>query len=225
MSYHLKSVYGNYHIDLGIVTNKEGIDMLLNNSAIKELRRADFAVLYKLKKVDDRYYLEITNVRFSYLQDNGVFDVLDAIPYRETMLIGEGYADIKQTFKRPMSMTVYNDPLNNDPPAYLCCQRTIEPRYDCTRIDEDIDTVAETDKQNPNSVQQPKPDKQKSELYTGHIGNPVSTDMTAVLERIDKLERAVNKLQVQVNELDGRVRRIGGIVGTSSATRRIYPCS
>lgn len=215
MSYHLKSVYGNYHVDLGIVTNKEGIDMLLNNSAIKELRCADFAVLYKLKKVDDRYYLEITNVRFSYLQDNGVFDVLDAIPYRETMLIGEGYADIKQTFKRPMSMTVYNDPLNNDPPAYLCCQRTIEPRYDCTRIDEDIDTVAETDKQKPNSVQQSAPDSQKSELCTEHIGNPVSADMTSALERIDKLERLVNKLQIQINALGGSARRIGGIFPTS----------
>ena len=73
MSYHLKSVYGYYCVDLGIVTNKEGIDMLLNNSAIKQLRRVDFVVLYKLKKVDDRYYLEITNVRFSYLADNGVF--------------------------------------------------------------------------------------------------------------------------------------------------------
>lgn len=215
MSYHLKSVYGNYHVDLGIVTNKEGIDMLLNNSAIKQLRSVDFAVLYKLKKVDDRYYLEIKNVRFSYLHDNGVFDILDAIPYRETMLIGEGYTDVKQTFKTPLSMTVYNDPSNNDPPAYLRCKRTIEPRYDCTRIDEDIDTVAEDDKQKPNSVQQSASDSQKSELCTEHIGNPVSTDMTAVLERIDKLERAVNKLQVQVYSLDGRIRSIGGFVGIS----------
>ena len=215
MNYNLKSVYGNYHVDLGIVTNNEGIDMLMNNSAVKELRRAGIAELYKIEKVDDRYYLKITDVTFRYLEGNGVFDVLDAIPYRETMLIGEDYTDVKQTFKRPMSMTVYNDPSNNDPPAYLSCKRTIEPRYECTRIDEDIDTVAETDKQNPNVAQQPKLDKQKSELYTGHIGNPVSTDMTAVLERIDKLERAVNKLQVQVYELDGRVRRVGGIVGTS----------
>lgn len=215
MSYHLKSVYGYYQVDLGIVTNKECIDMLLNNSAIKQLRRVDLAVLYKLKKVDDRYYLEITNVRFSYLHDNGVFDILDAIPYRETMLIGEGYPDVKQTFKTPLSMTVYNDPSNNDPPAYLSCKRTIELRYDCTRIDEDIDTVAETDKQNSNSAQQSESDSQKSELYTGHIGNPVSTDMTAVLERIDKLERAVNKLQLEVYKLDGRVRSIGGFVGIS----------
>ena len=202
MSYHLKSVYGNYHVDLGIVTNKEGIDMLLNNSAVKLFRRSGHAALYKLKKVDDRYYLEITNVTFSYLADNGVFDVLDAIPYRETMLIGEDYIDIKQTFKHPESMSMCNNPLHNDPPAYLHCKRTVEPRYDCTRIDEDIDTVAETDKQNPNVTQSSEPDKQKS-------------DMTAVLERIDKLERAVNKLQVQVYKLDGR----------SSATCRIYPCS
>ena len=91
-------------------------------------------------------------------------------------------------------MTVYNDPSNNDPPAYLSCKRTIEPRYDCTRIDEDIDTAAEVDKQNPNVAQQPESDSLKSELYTGHIGNPVSADMTSVLERIDKLERAVKLL-------------------------------
>lgn len=206
MSYHLKSVYGNYHVDLGIVTNKEGIDMLLNNSTVKKLRCAGIAELYKMEKAADRYYLKITNVTFRCLEDNGVFDVLDVIPYRETMLIGEDYTDVKQTFKRPMSMTVYNDPSNNDPPAYLHCKRTIEPRYECTRIDEDIaediDAVAKSDKQNLDSAQQSEPDKQKS-------------DMTAVLERIDKLERAVNKLQVQVYELDGRVRRVGGIVGTS----------
>lgn len=202
MSYHLKSVYGNYHVDLGIVTNKEGIDMLLNNSTVKKLRCAGIAELYKMEKAADRYYLKITNVTFRCLEDNGVFDVLDVIPYRETMLIGEDYTDVKQTFKRPMSMTVYNDPSNNDPPAYLHCKRTIEPCYDCTRIDEDIDAVAKFDKQNLDSAQQSEPDKQKS-------------DMTAVLERIDKLERAVNKLQVQVYELDGRVRRVGGIVGTS----------
>lgn len=206
MSYHLKSVYGNYHVDLGIVTNKEGIDMLLNNSTVKKLRCAGIAELYKMEKAADRYYLKITNVTFRCLEDNGVFDVLDVIPYRETMLIGEDYTDVKQTFKRPMSMTVYNDPSNNDPPAYLHCKRTIEPRYECTRIDEDIaediDAVAKFDKQNLDSAQQSEPDKQKS-------------DMTAVLERIDKLERAVNKLQVQVYELDGRVRRVGGIVGTS----------
>ena len=210
MSYHLKSVYGNYHVDLGIVTNKEGIDMLLANSAIKQLRLAELAVLYKLKKVDDRYYLEIKHVTFSYLADNGVFDILDAIPYRETMLIGEDYTDITQTFKHPESTSMYNDP-----PVYLRCERTVRPCYNCTRIDEDIDTVAETDKQKSNSVQQSAPNSQKSELCTGHTGNLVSTDMTSVLERIDKLERLVNKLQIQINELDGSVRRVGGIVGTT----------
>ncbi len=221
MGYNLKSVYGNYHVDLGIVTNNEGINMLMNNSAIKELRRAGIAELYKMEKndtflsVDDRYYLKITDVTFRYLEDNGVFDVLDVIPYRETLLIGEDYTDIKQTFKRPLSMAVYNNPSNNDPIAYLGCKRTIEPRFECTRIDEDIDTVAEVDKQNPNSAQQSEPDSQKSELYTGHVGNPVSTDMTAVLERIDKLERVVNKLQIEVNRLDDRLRSIGGFVGIS----------
>ena len=202
MSYHLKSVYGNYHVDLGIVTNKEGIDMLLNNSAVKLFRRSGHAALYKLKKVDDRYYLEITNVTFSYLEDNGVFDVLDAIPYRETMLIGEDYTDVKQTFKHPESMSMCNNPLHNDPPAYLRCKRTIEPRYDCTRIDDDIDTVTEVDKQNPNPTQPSEPDKQKS-------------DITAVLERIDKLEHVVNELQLEVNRFDGRLRSIGGFVGIS----------
>ena len=51
-------------------------------------------------------------------------------------------------------------------------------------------------------TQPSEPDKQKS-------------DMTAVLERIDKLERVVNELQIEVNRFDGRLRSIGGFVGIS----------
>lgn len=207
MRYNLKSVYGNYHVDLGIVTNKEGIDMLLANSAVKELRRAGIAELYKMEKndtflsVDDRYYLKITDVTFRYLEDNGVFDVLDVIPYRETLLIGEDYTDIKQTFKRPMPMAVYNNPSNNDPIAYLSCKRTIEPRFECTCISEDIDTATD-DKQKPNSAKLSDSDIDKLTIST-------------LMAHINKLEETLSSLQVQINELDGRVRRIGGIVGTS----------
>lgn len=119
----------SYYVDLGIVTNKEGIDVLLDSSVVKELRNSGNATLYKME-VDDRYYLKITSAKYSYLENNGLFDVLKTIPYRETMLVGEDYKDIESTCVYPESMD--SDPRFN----YLSCKRTIEPCYKCRRISE-----------------------------------------------------------------------------------------
>lgn len=119
----------SYYVDLGIVTNKEGIDILLDSSVVKELRNNGNATLYKME-VDDRYYLKITSANYRYLENNGLFDVLKTIPYRETMLVGEDYKDIESTCVYPESMD--SDPRFN----YLSCKRTIEPCYKCRRISE-----------------------------------------------------------------------------------------
>ena len=119
----------NYYVDFGIVTNKEGIDILLASSVVNELRAKGDATLYEMKGVDDRYYLKITSVNYYYLENNGLFDVLETIPYRETMLVGERYTDIESTCIYPASM-------DNDPPSNcLSCKRTIEPCYECSRVD------------------------------------------------------------------------------------------
>lgn len=119
----------SYYVDLGIVTNKEGIDVLLDSSVVKELRNRGNATLYKME-VDDRYYLKITSANYSYLENNGLFDVLKTIPYRETLLVGEQYTDIEQKF-------IYPESMKDDPHAcYLSCRRTIEPCYKCRRINE-----------------------------------------------------------------------------------------
>ena len=131
----------SYYVDFGIVTNKEGIDILLASSIVKELRANGYATLYEMKGVDDRYYLKITSVNYYYyLERKGLFDVLETIPYRETMLVGERYTDIEST-------CVYPESMDNDPPFnYLSCKRTIEPCYECSRIGENIDAAAEADK-------------------------------------------------------------------------------
>lgn len=130
----------SYYVDFGIVTNKEGIDILLASSIVKELRAKGDATLYQMKEVDDRYYLKITSVNYYYLEHNGLFDVLKTIPYRETMLVGERYTDIE-------SECIYPESMDNDPPFNcLSCKRTIEPCYECSRISENIDAAAEADK-------------------------------------------------------------------------------
>lgn len=119
----------NYDVDFGIVTNKEGIDILLASSVVKELRAKGDATLYEMKGVEDRYYLKITSVNYYYLENNGLFDVLKTIPYRETVLVGQRYTDIEQT-------CIYPESMDNDPPFNcLVCKRTIEPCYECSRID------------------------------------------------------------------------------------------
>lgn len=119
----------NYYVDFGIVTNKEGIDVLLASSVVKELRAKGDATLYEMKGVEDRYYLKLTSVKYYYLENNGLFDVLETIPYRETMLVGERYTDIERTCTYPESM-------NHRPPFNcLVCRRTIEPCYECSPID------------------------------------------------------------------------------------------
>lgn len=119
----------NYYVDFGIVTNKEGIDILLASSIVKELRANGYATLYEMKGVEDRYYLKLTSVKYYYLENNGLFDVLETVPYKETMLVGERYTDIERTCTYPESM--------NQRPPFNCltCRRTIEPCYECSPID------------------------------------------------------------------------------------------
>lgn len=131
-----------YHVDLGVVTDEKGINVILESNAGKQLQDVYGITVYQLDP-DNRYYFLLEDVSYGWLEDIGLFKIIESLEYRETLLVGEDIDDVEHNCFWPESM-------NNNPPMYYltlkrecvlsCFAQYHNPAVATKQLDNHIDT-------------------------------------------------------------------------------------